>query len=129
MYLHHERLVQGAVGTFPLLAPRLSREEIWGLEVPRLAMAGCLRGRAVSSAGCGTSCPPSDAKGRFPALELILKVFPGAAQLPSSAEAVAEGRRLQARATPTHGSAARRPKPCHPGRLLLPWLSLRLSTS
>lgn len=76
-----------AMGTFPLLEPQLSRGEIAGLEAPHLAVAGRLPGRAVSSAGCRTLCPPSDAKGRFIALELTLEVFPGAALLPRSAEA------------------------------------------
>lgn len=89
----------------------------------------------MSGAGCRAFWPLLDAKERFLALELTClhpvfpsEVFPGAVQLASSAEAAAGGRHDNC-ATPTHGSAARRAKPHHPGRLLLPLLSLPLSTS
>lgn len=130
LVLHHEKLAQ-ATGLGDLSSPGVPAEQgdlgagsaLFGHQ------ARCLPVRAVRIAGCGTSCPPSDAKGRFPALELTLGVFPGAAQFPSSAQATAGGRQLQARATTTHSCAARRAKSHHPGRLLLPWLSLCLSTS
>lgn len=95
---------------------------------------GCLPTRARSRAGCGASWPLFlDAKGRFLALELTSlchmfpsEVFPGAVQVLRLLPRAAGCGDLQ----PQHMALLQeRTKPCHPGRVLLPFLSLCVSTS
>lgn len=53
-------------GTFPLLVPPEQGGDLGAGSAPFGCRARCLPVRAVL--GVGTSCPPLDAKGRFPAL-------------------------------------------------------------